>query len=188
MNVEHQSTTHLNNEPADLLTDFLWLFRDRPLAGPVLDLACGNCRNGIEVARLEQAVHCCDISEEALSQARAMAERYGVSVEILRMDLEHGEPAILSQDTYGAVLVFRYLHRPLFPLIRKALKPGGVLIYETFTTDQARFGKPRNPDFLLKKGELRDAFRDWEVLHDFEGLKHNPDRAVAQLVCRKPEA
>ena len=104
------------------------------------------------------------------------------------MDLEQDDAPIPAEETYGAILVFRYLHRPLLPRIREALKPGGVLIYETFTRDQARFGKPKNPDFLLKKGELRQWFEDWEHLHYFEGIKTGPDRAVAQLVCRKPEA
>jgi len=184
--LEHENlSSHANEEPAELLVDFLWLFRGKPLSGPVLDLACGDCRNGIEAARLGHAVHCCDISNEALFRAESLARTYGVSVEILRVDLEQGDPPIPAEQTYGAVLVFRYLHRPLFPCIRKALKPGGVLIYETFTVDQARFGKPRNPDFLLKPGELRAAFRDWELLHYFEGIKSNPERAVAQLVCRK---
>ena len=183
---QKRPSIHLEEEPAELLVDFLFLFREKPLSGPVLDLACGDCRNGIEVARLGHAVHCCDISDDALSRAESLAQRLGVSVEILRLDLERDDAPVPAEDTYGAVLVFRYLHRPLIPCIRKALKPGGVLIYETFTTDQARFGKPRNPDYLLKKGELREWFRDWELLHYFEGLKTGPDRAVAQLVCRKP--
>jgi hypothetical protein len=61
-----------------------------------------------------------------------------------------------------------------------------LLIYETFTVEQRKFGKPRNPDFLLNPGELLKLFKDWEVIHFFEGIKENPRRAVAQLVCRKP--
>jgi hypothetical protein len=70
--------------------------------------------------------------------------------------------------------------------MRKGLRPGGLLVYETFTVEQAAFGRPRNPDHLLHPGELQQTFADWEVLHSFEGLKENPLRAVAQLVCRKP--
>jgi hypothetical protein len=62
----------------------------------------------------------------------------------------------------------------------------GLLIYETFTAEQPRFGKPRNPDYLLQSGELGHMFADWEVIHSFEGIKENPTRAVAQLVARKP--
>ena len=59
-------------------------------------------------------------------------------------------------------------------------------MYETFTVEQPRFGKPRNPDFLLKKGELRGWFEDWEVIDFFEGIREGPERAVGQIVCRKP--
>jgi hypothetical protein len=69
--------------------------------------------------------------------------------------------------------------------MRKALRRGGILIYETFTVEQPKFGKPHNPDFLLRPGELYEWFGDWETIHAFEGIKDNPRRAVAQIVCRK---
>jgi tellurite methyltransferase len=90
-------------------------------------------------------------------------------------------------ESSGAILVFRYLHRPLVPFIKKALVKGGVLIYETFTVDQRRFGKPHNPRFLLKPGELLDWFEDWKVIHYSEGIVGQPQRAIAQIVCTKPE-
>jgi hypothetical protein len=66
------------------------------------------------------------------------------------------------------------------------VRPQGFLIYETFTTAQPAFGKPNNPDYLLKPGELLSWFRGWQILHFFEGIQQDPQRAVAQLVCRKP--
>jgi len=65
------------------------------------------------------------------------------------------------------------------------LQKGGILIYETFTLDQPRFGKPHNPDYLLEPGELRRWFEDWKIIHHFEGIKNNPVRAVAQIVCQR---
>jgi hypothetical protein len=65
------------------------------------------------------------------------------------------------------------------------LKKKGVLIYETYTVRQPQFGKPHDPDFLLKPEELRDWFVDWEIIYYFEGIKENPKRAIAQIVCRK---
>ena len=59
-------------------------------------------------------------------------------------------------------------------------------MYETFTKDQVRFGRPHNPEFLLKPGELLDWFGEWQRIHYFEGVRENPPRAVAQLVARKP--
>jgi hypothetical protein len=84
-------------------------------------------------------------------------------------------------------VVFRYLHRPLIPDIKKAVKQGGIVVYETYTVNQTQFGRPRNPAFLLKPGELRDWFSEWEIIHYFEGLQEDPPRAVAQIVCRKGE-
>jgi hypothetical protein len=91
----------------------------------------------------------------------------------------------LPEDSYGGVLVFYYLHRPLIFCIKKALKPGCILIYETFTIEQPKFGKPHNPAFLLRPKELLEWFNSWEVLHYFEGIKEDPRRGVAQIVCRK---
>ena len=82
-------------------------------------------------------------------------------------------------------MIVTYLHRPLIPCIKKALKQGGLLIYETFTIEQPQFGKPHNPAFLLRPQELFEWFNQWEVLHYFEGIKEGPRRAVAQIVCRK---
>jgi hypothetical protein len=72
------------------------------------------------------------------------------------------------------------------PCIKKALKRNGVIMYETFTVDQARIGKPKNPDFLLRHGELLKWFGGWEVIYQFGGILQNPERAIAQIVCRKP--
>jgi hypothetical protein len=69
--------------------------------------------------------------------------------------------------------------------MKKALKKGGILIYETFTVEQPKFGKPHNPNFLLILGELGEWFEGWEIIHYFEGIKDNPKRSVAQIVCRK---
>jgi SAM-dependent methyltransferase len=173
-------------EVAELLIAHLDLLVEEALPGPVLDLACGDGHNGVFLAERGLDVICCDISREALERAGELAGRRGVTVSLWEVDLERPGINPLREDFYGAILVFRYLHRPLFPSMRKALRPGGLLVYETFTVEQAAFGRPRNPDHLLHPGELQQTFADWEVLHSFEGLKENPLRAVAQLVCRKP--
>jgi SAM-dependent methyltransferase len=152
--------------------------------GPVLDLACGDGHNGLYLAGLGVPVILADRSAEALDRARQGAAGKALPVTFLEVDLETGINP-LEEERYRGILVFRYLHRPLFPWIRKAIHPGGHLIYETFTVAQTRFGRPRNPDFLLKPGELADWFKDWQVLHSFEGLLEYPPRAVAQIVCRK---
>jgi tellurite methyltransferase len=170
--------------PDNLLMDHVDLFGG--LDGPILDLACGDGHNGVFLASKGYPVVLADVSEEALGQARALAGEQGVKVSLWQIDLEKSEGNPFIDDDYRAVLVFRYLHRPLMPCIKKALKRGGLIIYETFTVDQPQFGKPKNPDFLLTHGELLKWFEGWEAIYQFEGILQNPERAIAQIVCRKP--
>jgi tellurite methyltransferase len=173
--------------PAQLLVDHWSLFQEERLSGPILDLACGDGHNGIFLATKDLPVICCDISEKALSRAEKLASENRVKVGLWQMDLEAEAANPLQENFYGGILVFRYLHRPLIPYIKKALRKGGILVYETFTVDQPKFGKPHNPNFLLEPGELLGWFEDWEIVYDFEGIEQDPVRAVAQLVCRKPK-
>jgi tellurite methyltransferase len=161
------------------------ILAERP-EGPVLDLASGNGHNGLFLAAKGLPVILADRSEEALLEAKETADGMQTKVTIWKVDLERPGENPLTEEEYSAILVFRYLHRPLMPCIRKALRTGGFLVYHTYTLEQAQFGKPRNPDFLLKPRELMDWFKDWNVLHHFEGIQEDPRRAVAEIVCRKP--
>jgi len=172
-------------KPAELLISHVSLFIEGTINGPILDLACGDGHNGIFLAKKSLEVICCDVSEEALKSAKKLAAVQGVGIETWRVDLEKNGTNPFSEDFYGGMVIFRYLHRPLINCIKKALKKGGVLIYETYTVRQPQFGKPHNPDFLLKPEELRNWFSDWEIIYYFEGIKENPKRAIAQIVCRK---
>ncbi len=171
--------------PESLLVRFSSLLSAKDLEGPVLDLACGRGENGLYLAGLGLPVILADRSTEALETARQSAVARRLDVQLWNVDLETGEN-LLEEEHNGAILVFRYLHRPLVPCIRKAIRQGGLLIYETFTSEQPKYGKPHNPDYLLQPGELADWFGDWEVIHYFEGLLEDPRRAMAQIVCRKP--
>jgi tellurite methyltransferase len=171
--------------PDELLAHYSYLFCDDLKEYPILDLASGDGHNGIFLASKGLSVVLADRSEEALSQARLNAQAAGVTVQFWQVDLEQEGVNPLEGLTMSAVLVFRYLHRPLIPCITKSLKQGGILMYETFLTEQARFGKPKNPDHLLKAGELLSWFHDWEVIYTFEGIIGVPPKAIARLVCRK---
>ncbi len=171
--------------PDELLTQYLYLFSDDLKDYPILDLACGDGHNGIFLASKGFSVVLADKSEEAHSQTRLNAQAAGVTVQFWRVNLEQESVNPLEGLTFSAVIVFRYLHRPLIPCITKSLKRGGILMYETFTTEQAQFGKPKKPDHLLKAGELLSWFHDWEVIYTFEGIIGDPPKAIAQLVARK---
>jgi tellurite methyltransferase len=174
--------------PAQLLLDHWVLFEKIQPDGHILDLACGDGHNGVFLAGKGFSVSCWDVSSDALSRARKSAADHGVEITFRQVDLEKEGNNPLPKNAFDGIVVFRYLHRPLIDCIKKALKKGGILIYETFTVDQPKFGKPHNPDFLLRQGELSECFADWEILHHFEGILSAPERAVAQIVSRKPSS
>ena len=176
-------------EPSPLLIEYLSLFTMIVHQGPILDVAGGNGRNSVYLARAlsdkKPKVICSDISNEALNRAQKLAHQAGVAMDRWRVDLEQTDINPLPQNFYSGILVFNFLHRPLIPCLKKSLTTGGVLLYETFTKDNAQFGKPKNPDFLLDRGELAGMFKEWKIIYSFEGIAQNPQRAIAQIVCRK---
>jgi tellurite methyltransferase len=167
------------DEPADFLVENATLLSK----GRVLDIAMGSGRNAIYLARLGFQVEGVDISGEAIQTALAAAQTAGVAITANIADLE--KISYIQKGDWDAIICFNYLQRSLIPDIKNGLKPGGVLIYETFITDQAElFGKPKNPDFLLKHNELLDMFRDFRCLRYREGVIGQ--RAIAGIVARKP--
>jgi hypothetical protein len=123
-----------------------------------------------------------DRNDELLAHIRLVAVRESLMVTTECRDLETGAPDFGSA-AFSAVLVFNYLHRPLVPALTGALAAGGLLLYETFTIGQRERGHPRNPDFLLRDGELRELFADLEILRYREG--DYDGRLIASLAARK---
>lgn len=163
----------------------LALFEDKfnPMGKPILDLACGHGRNGLYLHRQHLPVHFSDKNNALLTQLQS--EHQIPPKDCYEVDYETGEQ-YLNADNYQAIIVFRYLHRPLIAQIKAAIEPGGFLIYETFTIENRQFGRPKRDAFLLQPNELKEIFKDWDCLFYFEGIKSSPDRAIAQIVCQKP--
>lgn len=155
--------------------------------GSILDLACGEGRNGLFLANNGMNITFADRDETSLTQISHQLNAPKHSSHIWPVDLETPGINPLERKTFSAALVFRYLHRPLIPQLMDAITPGGLIFYETFTLENRQFGRPNNPNFLLKERELSDWFNEWETLHYFEGIVHEPNRAIAQIVCRKPD-
>src|SRR5262249_48731984 len=132
--------------PASWLLENLDLLPER---GRMLDVACGGGRHALFLASVGWTVRAVDRDAGRMEALRATAARRGLALAAQVVDLEAGEPD-LGDGVYDLVLVVHYLHRPLFPVLRRALSPGGLLLYETFTAAQAARGKPTNPDFLLQ--------------------------------------
>jgi SAM-dependent methyltransferase len=158
-----------------------WVLRFAALVPPgamVLDVACGRGRHARLFAAQGCLVDAVDIDAEAGAALREVA-----GVRFLRADIEGGDWPYPGRS-FDAVVVTNYLHRPLFPLLADALAPGGVLIYETFMAGNERFGKPGNPDFLLRPRELLEVFGSrLAVLAFEEGVVSLPRPARVSRLC-----
>ena len=166
----------------------MWLTDNRdlwPTTGRVLDIACGRGRNALLIAQAGLEVHAIDRDSDAISELRAEADRQRLSIETEVIDLETNPPPALGESLYDMIVLINYLHRPLMPMIRTAIKPGGRIFYETFTTRQSERGKPRNPAFLLKDGELRELLAPFVILRWREG--DIDGRWIASIVAERPE-
>jgi tellurite methyltransferase len=157
-----------------------------------LDIACGNGRNAGYLAQLGFEVDAVDVSDVAIDALRAAVDARGLSVHPRRRDLEHGEPGDdggLGDSAYDVIVQTNYLQRDLFGDLARALRPGGLLIVETFTrADLEALGNHVEARYLLKPGELSASFPGLEViLHREAVLEHGErKRAVAGLVARRP--
>lgn len=144
----------------------------------MLDLACGQGRHSRWLAELGYRVEALDRNESALAK---LADIPGITTRLA--DVEGG-PWPYHARHFDGIVVTNYLHRPLLPLLINALDEGGVLIYETFMTGNERHGKPSNPHFLLRPGELLEIVRRRLSVVSFEqGEVVLPHPAVMQRLC-----
>ena len=156
--------------------------------GPLLDLACGGGRNTLAAARAGLPIIGIDQDAKALARLDRVASEAGLDLSCVRADLETSFGIPIKSRSCGAVLVFRFLYRPLAPAIATLLAPGGLLLYETFTIHQKNLSQgPRNPAFLLESGELTTLFPTLEILAFEELTLSEPwPQSVARLVARRP--
>ena len=169
----------------DIDTPSPWVCRFAPrirAGGLVLDVACGNGRHARYLAALGHRVEAVDRDPALLQRLQGMA---GITARAA--DLEAGQWPYGGRR-FDAIVVVNYLHRPLFPHLLAALAPGALLIYETFAAGNERFGRPRNPDFLLRRDELLDLARDRLQVLAYEDLQVDAPRpSVVQRICARNE-
>ena len=165
-------------EPAQFLVENIDLLPK----GRALDVAMGTGANAVYLARMGFEVEGVDVAPEAVRSALESAGKADVTIRAQVADLE-GDYRI-EKGAYDLIICFNYLQRSLIPQIKDGLPKGGMVVYETFITDQAQFGKPRNPDYLLKHNELIDMFRDFRCLRYREGIMPGP-KAIASIIAEK---
>jgi SAM-dependent methyltransferase len=154
-------------------------------AGRALDVACGDGRNALYLARLGFEVDAVDVSHVTIDALRAAAPERAPAVRPRVVDLEH-EP--LPEGEYDVVVSFNYLQRDLFGALERALRPGGWLLFETFgPAHLEELGKPINPAYVLASGELLRAFPGLRVRHYREGVAERPGgpRGIASLLAQR---
>jgi SAM-dependent methyltransferase len=153
-----------------------------PSGGRVLDVACGAGRHlalcraaGLKAVGIDR-----DIS-------RAAACLTGPDIDLIEADLEAGTPPPFTGARFEGVIVTNYLWRPLMGAIVGAVAADGILIYETFAVGNARFGRPTNPAYLLRAGELLDTVRPHLVVVAYEHVRlDEPSRIVQRIAAVGP--
>jgi tellurite methyltransferase len=134
--------------------------------GRALDIACGRGRNSFFLAERGFDVAAVDISSVGLAEGRRREEEKSLSISWQQGDLEQIE---LPEASYDLIVNFNYLQRSLIPQIKKSLKAGGHVVFETYLIDQQAIGHPNNPAYLLEHNELLELFRGLRVLYYREG-------------------
>jgi tellurite methyltransferase len=172
---------HLEREPSAFLIGAYEEFVTPrfPAGGTALDVAGGIGRHAIWMAQRGWEVTLVDISDVGVAMALEEARSAGVSI--------HGEAADLciydfGRSRFDLILAFYFLERSIFPALATALKPGGLILYKTYTRKHRKFRGCSHPMYFLEPGELRGAFPE------FEELRYRESKGMAELVARKREA
>jgi 2-polyprenyl-3-methyl-5-hydroxy-6-metoxy-1,4-benzoquinol methylase len=151
--------------------------------GKALDIAAGEGRNSVFLAKKVFQVTGVDYSDVALGKARRLAHENRVEVHLVNADLND---YAIKPESYDVVVNIDFLLRGLVPAIKKGIKHGGMVVFEDATVEQLSNPNPKSirKDWLLKKGELREMFKDWDILVYRE--INDGKNARASIVARKP--
>jgi SAM-dependent methyltransferase len=178
----------VDSRPLEVPSAFVarWIHRlssDGHKSRSALDLGIGRGRHAWALAQAGFTTFGVDRHIESLRAARLEANRRHLTLRLWAMDLEYG---VLPTAHFDLLVCTRYLQRDLFTALRNAIRPGGVVLYETFTVLQLQHnGGPRSRNHLLEPFELREAFAGW---HELEYEEVDRPEAVARLAARKPDS
>lgn len=170
--------------PSEVLRQNLHLL---PAQGTALDLACGRGANAICLAENGLTVSAWDISASALEHLATKANEKKLDINLEPRDISKQAPELNSFDI---IVVSNFLERKLIDDIRKAIKPNGLIFYQTFIKDKVSTTGPNNPDYLLDKNELLHFFNDWKLIFYREegtiGDINSGFRNQAMIIAQKP--
>lgn len=152
--------------------------------GLALDLAMGTGRNAIFLAENGHIVDGIDSSEVAVENVRSFAQRESLPIHAKHADLTTYQ---IVENHYDVIINFYFLERSLFPQIMKGLKQSGMLLFETYTIEQPKYGRPHNPAYLLKPNELLQSFMELHIIYYHERIDKQKDgtKAIASLLAQK---
>ncbi len=167
--------------PLKLLEEKLGLL----VKGKALVLAMGEGRNAVFLARNGFDVDGCDVSDKAIEKSKLFARERGVALNAFVADLEEYK---IPANSYDLITCFYYTQRDLIPQIKGGLRKGGMVMFETYSIDQLKYGKdapgPKNPAYLLKHNELLDLFRDFHIIF-YRESEIAENKSVVSLIAQK---
>ena len=154
--------------------------------GKALDLAAGEGRNAVFLARHGFDVDAVDFSEMGLRKARRLAKEIGVRIHTLLADLDNYQ---IQREQYDLITNFYFLNRSLVPKIKRGLKKRGMVIFETYLLEQRKLltGGPKDARYFLRPNELLQLFKEFRVLFYREGIfkEDGKRKAIASLIAQK---
>ena len=150
-----------------------------PEKSTVADIACGKGRHTRLLLRRGFFVVAFDKDVSGLRDIPPTP-----NLRVVEVDLEADNECLKHPKEFSAIIVVNYLHRPLFDNLIHALKPGGILIYQTFMVGNERYGRPHNTDYLLKENELSTRLEaEFRIIEFDQGYIEYPKPAVIQKIC-----
>ncbi|MDG4813425.1 methyltransferase domain-containing protein [Hydrogenovibrio sp. 3SP14C1] len=171
--------------PSSLIETFVTEYANQPSsdAKPLaLDIGCGGGRDAVYLSMNGWDVTGIDHKESAMQRAKQLADFHQQSVHWYTCSVK--ESGCLPSQPVDLIVVIRYLNRALFDSIKTLLKPNGYLVFQTFVEGVEAFGSPKNPNYILKKGELAKTFKDFRIIVDrIDTL--NDGRPVASFIAQK---
>lgn len=189
--VESGSASKILWSPCGLVNEFVDLLNQSKIAfhlqdskrPAVLDIGCGGGRDAIFLAKNRMNVIAIDHEPKVLKRSKTLANLSGANVKFKCCDIKKG--GCLPEQQFDLITTVRFLSRESFDYIQQAIRPGGFVLFQTFTEGVEKFDSPKNPNFILKAGELAQVFAGYNIIIDrIDTL--NDGRPVASFLAQKP--